>query len=244
MPKTVKNEKNLFSEEKLYKISNVLSGKFLTADEEGELFIASARKDDSQKWKFVPEKDAYILVSALSGKVADVVLAGTVNGARLHMWEKTGEDNQLWTAEKVSTGVYKLKSLKSGKCVDVVDISDEDGTPLQIWDDLNGDNQMWKIAAIPVSKKAAVKTQAKKSEPVKAEATKAEAKKSETVKAETPKAAAKIEEAVKAAAPKAMVKKEEPAKTAAPKAEVKKAEAPKAPAAKAAPKAPAKGKKK
>lgn len=232
MPKTVKNEKNLFSEEKLYKISNVLSGKFLTADEEGELFIASARKDDSQKWKFVPEKDAYILVSALSGKVADVVLAGTVNGARLHMWEKTSEDNQLWTAEKVSAGVYKLKSLKSGKCVDVVDISDEDGTPLQIWDDLNGDNQMWKIAAIPVSKKAAVKTQAKKSEPV---------------KAETPKAAAKKEDAVKAAAPKAAVKKDEPAKTAAPKTEVKKAEAPKAPAAKSAPKAakaPAKGKKK
>lgn len=218
MPKTVKTEKNLFNEEKLYKISNVLSGKFLTADEEGELFIASARKDDSQKWKFIKEKDAYILVSAMSGKVADVILAGTVNGARLHMWEKTGEDNQLWTAEKVSTGVYKLKSLKSGKCIDVVDISDEDGTPLQIWDDLNGDNQMWKIAAV----KAAAKTEPKKAEAPKAEAAKAEVKKTEQVKT---------------AAPKTAAKKEAPVKTTAPKTETKKPEPAKAPASKTAPKA-------
>lgn len=217
MPKTVKTEKNLFNEEKLYKISNVLSGKFLTADEEGELFIASARKDDSQKWKFIKEKDAYILVSAMSGKVADVILAGTVNGARLHMWEKTGEDNQLWTAEKVSTGVYKLKSLKSGKCIDVVDISDEDGTPLQIWDDLNGDNQMWKIAAVPVSKKAAAKTEPKKAEAPKAEAAKAEVKKTEQVKTAAPKAAAKKEAPVKTTAPKTETKKTEPAKTPASK---------------------------
>lgn len=218
MPKTVKTEKNLFSEEKLYKISNVLSGKFLTADGDGELFIASARKDDSQKWKIVKEKESYILVSALNGKVADVVLAGTVNGARLHMWEKTGEDNQLWTAEKVSAGVYKLKSLKSGKCIDVVDISDEDGTPLQIWDDLNGDNQMWKITAVPVSKKASAKAEVKK--------------------AQAPKAKAEKKEAAKAPAAKTATKKEAPAKAAAPKAETKKAENAKASAAKAASKAP------
>ena len=222
MPKTVKTEKDLFNEEKLYKISNVLSGKFLTAGEEGELFIASARKDDSQKWKFIKEKDAYILVSAMSGKVADVILAGTVNGARLHMWEKTGEDNQLWTAEKVSAGVYKLKSLKSGKCIDVVDISDEDGTPLQIWDDLSGDNQMWKISAVPVSRKTASKTEPKKAEAPKAEAVKAKSEKAEPVKA---------------AAPKAAAKKEAPVKTTAPKTETKKAEPAKATAAKAAPKA-------
>lgn len=213
MPKSVKSEKTLFNEEKLYKISNVLSGKFLTADEEGELFIASARKDDSQKWKIVKEKDSYILVSVLSGKVADVVLAGTVNGARIHMWEKTGEDNQLWNAEKVKAGIYKLKSAASGKCIDVVDISDEDGTPLQIWDDLNGDNQMWKIASVPVSRKAAVK---------------AEPKKPAAAKTEDPKAQTK-----KTAAPKAADKKEEPVK-AAPKAETKKAEAVKVPTAKTA----------
>lgn len=213
MPKSVKSEKTLFNEEKLYKISNVLSGKFLTADEEGELFIASARKDDSQKWKIVKEKDSYILVSVLSGKVADVVLAGTVNGARIHMWEKTSEDNQLWNAEKVKAGIYKLKSAASGKCIDVVDISDEDGTPLQIWDDLNGDNQMWKIAAVPVSRKAAVKTEPKKPAAAKTEAPKAQTKKT--------------------AATKAADKKEEPVK-AAPKAETKKAEAVKAPAAKTA----------
>lgn len=216
MPKSVKSEKTLFNEEKLYKISNVLSGKFLTADEEGELFIASARKDDSQKWKIVKEKDSYILVSVLSSKVADVVLAGTVNGARIHMWEKTGEDNQLWNAEKVKAGIYKLKSAASGKCIDVVDISDEDGTPLQIWDDLNGDNQMWKIAAVPVSRKAAVKAEPKKSAAAKNEAAKAQTKKT--------------------AAPKAADKKEEPVK-ATPKAETKKAEAVKAPAAKTASKA-------
>ncbi len=213
MPKSVKSEKTLFNEEKLYKISNVLSGKFLTADEEGELFIASARKDDSQKWKIVKEKDSYILVSVLSGKVADVVLAGTVNGARIHMWEKTGEDNQLWNAEKVKAGIYKLKSAASGKCIDVVDISDEDGTPLQIWDDLNGDNQMWKITAVPVSRKAAVKAEPKKPAAAKTEAPKAQTKKTAT--------------------PKASDKKEEPVK-AAPKAETKKAEAVKAPAAKTA----------
>lgn len=218
MPKSVKSEKPLFNEEKLYKISNVLSGKFLTADKEGELFIASARKDDSQKWKIVKERDSYILVSVLSGKVADVVLAGTVNGARIHMWEKTGEDNQLWNAEKVKAGIYKLKSAASGKCIDVVDISDEDGTPLQIWDDLNGDNQMWKIAAVPVSRKAAVKT---------------EAPKAQTKKAETS----------KKGAPKTADKKEEPVK-AAPKAETKKTEAVKAPAAKTASKTTAKTKKK
>ena len=159
---------------------------------------------DSQKWLAVEvETGWYKLQNKMSGKVLDVMSAGSDNGARLHAWDYVGKDNQLWAFEAVKGG-FKLRSKRSGRVLDIVDMSAENGARLQIWDDVDGENQVWVVTdetAAPAKKTAAKKPAAKKAAPAaKAAEKKAEAAKpAEKAVAPAVKAAEKKTEAVKAA---------------------------------------------
>ena len=136
---------------------------------------------DSQKWLAVEvETGWYKLQNKMSGKVLDVMSAGSDNGARLHAWDYVGKDNQLWAFEAVKGG-FKLRSKRSGRVLDIVDMSAENGARLQIWDDVDGENQVWVVTdetAAPAKKTAAKKPAAKKAAP----AAKAAEKKAEAAK--------------------------------------------------------------
>ena len=57
-------------------------------------------KEDSQIWLLVEVAEGlYKLENKLTGKVLDVINAGSQNGAWLHQWDYIGKDNQLWTLE-------------------------------------------------------------------------------------------------------------------------------------------------
>lgn len=250
--KTAKSTAAAIEANKSYTLVSAQSGKAIEARANNALEMHDLNGAAAQLWRFVAVDDCYKLLSR-TDEVIDVILAGTENGAQIHLWEDVGGENQLWMLEPVSGGAYKIKSKLSGKCLDVVGISGENGAKIQIWDDLDGENQKWLILDPDAPKPETAPAPEKKP---RAPRKKAEPK---SAKAAAPKAETKTEpKAAKAAAPRAKVKEEpKAAKAAGPKAEPKtaKAAAPKAePAAaikseaaaetqlapKAEPKAPAK----
>lgn len=95
----------------------------------------------------------YKLENKLTGKVLDVINAGSQNGAWLHQWDYIGKDNQLWTLEPAADGRWKVRSKLSGRVLDIVGMSQENGARLQIWDDVDGENQAWKFTEVKAAKK-------------------------------------------------------------------------------------------
>lgn len=165
-----------FDADKFYKIISKRTEKALTGINGEEIAIVASA--EGQEWKFEEVSDGWVkIVSKDSGKVLDIILGGTENGAQVHQWEYTGADNQLWRVESAGRFVYKIVSKASGKCLDVVGMTDEDGARVQIWEDVAGENQTWKIQAVkakssvakaPAEKKTvAKKPAAKKKAPAK-----------------------------------------------------------------------------
>lgn len=150
-----------FEADKFYKIISKRTEKALTGIGGEEVaMIASA---EGQEWKFEEVADGWLkIVSKDSGKVLDIILGGTENGAQIHQWDYTGADNQLWRVESAGRCVYKIVSKASGKCLDVVGMTDEDGARVQIWEDVAGENQTWKIQAVKAKPSAAKAPEAKK----------------------------------------------------------------------------------
>lgn len=77
----------------------------------------SARYDDVE----VPVGVECFLVSEMHGKCIDIKAYSRENGAPLHLWEKHGDDNQLWILEQSQKGDgwYTMKSKMHGKYLTV-----------------------------------------------------------------------------------------------------------------------------
>lgn len=151
--------KSVVSADKDYQIV-VKKSEFVIAAEDAEVVsLAASAESGAQQWNLVPVGDSYKIVCKENGKVLDIILAGTENGAQIHLWEFTGADNQLWDLVSAGSGYYKIKSKASGKCLDVAGMVAVEGARVQIWDDVNGDNQKWKLKALkaPAAKKPAAK---------------------------------------------------------------------------------------
>ncbi|WP_346836715.1 RICIN domain-containing protein [Microbulbifer sp. SAOS-129_SWC] len=81
---------------------------------------------------------AFLIKSALSGnKPIDVSDVSMDAGAKIHLWDERGGDNQKWTLEPVvyapavQDGIYNIVATHSGKCLDVPGSSTAAGTQLQ-----------------------------------------------------------------------------------------------------------------
>ena len=187
-----------------YTIAAKASGLLLEVVEGNEangtaVCLAPADGSTKQLWKIKQDKDLCQIFSKATGKCLDVIDGGTEDGAWIHQWENLSAPNQVWTAEAVSEGVYKLKN--SGKCLDVVGMSAVEGAHVQLWSDVDGENQQWVITAVE-KKPAAKKAETAEKKPAAKKATK-KAEKAESVietvvKAELPAAVAPASECAKA----------------------------------------------
>ena len=99
MKKTIKNNEN-------YVIVSVRSSKAMEAKNDTVMMMEQTGAD-SQVWTFVDNGDGcWKIVSKATGKVMDVMLAGTQNGAQIHQWDDLGAENQLWLAEQQADGFF------------------------------------------------------------------------------------------------------------------------------------------
>ena len=126
---------------KNYHIVAIADGKYLTAGEDNLITAEQPNEGKAQLWKLLDAGDnRYRILNTAAQKVVDIIDAGTMNGAWLHLWEQAEVTSQLWTIEEEGEQL-RLRSVSSGKYLDV---ALQDNTHLQIWEK-GGENQLWEL---------------------------------------------------------------------------------------------------
>ena len=126
---------------KNYHIVAIADGKYLTAGEDNLITAEQPNEGKAQLWKLLDAGDnRYRILNTAVQKAVDIIDAGTMNGAWLHLWEQAEVTSQLWTIEEEGENV-RLRSVSSGKYLDV---ALQDNTHLQIWEK-GGENQLWEL---------------------------------------------------------------------------------------------------
>jgi hypothetical protein len=95
---------------------------------------------DNQRWLL-----AAPMVAKHSGRVLDVTGASTANGAEIIQWDHHGQGNQIFRAEPVGGGYFRLVAVHSGKVLDVHSASTGNGAQIIQWDWHGGDNQLFRL---------------------------------------------------------------------------------------------------
>ena len=143
---------------KEYRIASV-SGKLLTAAEDGTVTVEEQDSWKAQRWKFIPTDGAYRICNLQHQKMLDIIAGGTVNGAWVHLWDEVEAASQLWTAE-IEGDRMRLRSVSSDKYLDV---ALQDNAHVQIWEKA-GENQLWTLEVVE-KEKSKGSTALKKKEP-------------------------------------------------------------------------------
>ena len=126
---------------KNYHIVAIADGKYLTAGEGNLITAEQPNEGKAQLWKLLDAGDnRYRILNTAAQKAVDIIDAGTMNGAWLHLWEQAEVTSQLWTIEEEGEHL-RLRSVSSGKYLDV---ALQDNTHLQIWEK-GGENQLWEL---------------------------------------------------------------------------------------------------
>ena len=126
---------------KNYHIVAIADGKYLTAGEDNLITAEQPNEGKAQLWKLLDAGDnRYRILNTAAQKAVDIIDAGTMNGAWLHLWEQAEVTSQLWTIEEEGEH-FRLRSVSSGKYLDV---ALQDNTHLQIWEK-GGENQLWEL---------------------------------------------------------------------------------------------------
>ncbi len=88
----------------------------------------------------------YIIENRSSGLVMDVAEGGNpANGTNILQWTNLGGENQQFTLNEVSPGVYSMICVKTNKAVDVAGISQDNFANIHQWEYVGGANQHWRI---------------------------------------------------------------------------------------------------
>ena len=143
---------------KEYRIASV-SGKLLTAAEDGTVTVEEQDSRKAQRWKFIPTDGAYRICNLQHQKMLDIIAGGTVNGACVHLWDEVEAASQLCTAE-IEGDRMRLRSVSSDKYLDV---TLQDNAHVQIWEKA-GENQLWTLEVVE-KEKSKGSTALKKKEP-------------------------------------------------------------------------------
>ena len=94
-----------------------------------------------------PEKGkTYYIKNVHSQKYLDVSGISRENGANVHQWAFTGENNQKWEIEDFE-GNARIRSVHSGKSLDIEGKSIVNGANVQQWASSGNENQKFRITA-------------------------------------------------------------------------------------------------
>ena len=86
---------------KNYHIVAIADGKYLTAGEDNLITAEQPNEGKAQLWKLLDAGDnRYRILNTAAQKAVDIIDAGTMNGAWLHLWEQAEVTSQLWTSRK------------------------------------------------------------------------------------------------------------------------------------------------
>lgn len=120
------------------------------AENGADIRLGKYNHDPKQEWAFDRVGDSvYRIRNRASGKLMDLMMAGTANGTWLHLWEDVSGTSQMWTVEPNHEGEVRLRSQwAGGRCVDTVGMGCPVGAILQVWQETVGGDQLWKIQEV------------------------------------------------------------------------------------------------
>lgn len=112
---------------------------------QGEGFLS---KNDRMLASYDLEDGTYIITVIGTGQVFDIPGASTAAGTELIQYPYTGNPNQRFKVEKISTGIYKITNVNSGLVLDVAVASTVSGTSIIQYPSLGQPNQQFRISSV------------------------------------------------------------------------------------------------
>lgn len=133
-----------------YTVETLVSGKVLTADEDGNVCVRSFDNSDAQLWTAQIDKGGVNFVNVATGKVLDAVGGSTSNGTNIRMYDSNGTAAQsfkLSACSLVDSGTYTIAaSSNRSKVLDVASGSRSNGANVQLWSSNGSGAQKWNVS--------------------------------------------------------------------------------------------------
>lgn len=134
-----------------YTIESLVSGKVLTADENGNVCVRSLTNDDSQLWTAQIDNGCAVFASVATGKVLDAAGGSTSNGTNIGTYASNGTAAQafkLTACSLVDSGTYIIAAASNrSKVLDVSSGSRSNGANVQLWSSNGSGAQKWNVSA-------------------------------------------------------------------------------------------------
>ena len=86
----------------LHNTKKVLGAADPSAENGCPVLLQDADNSVSQQWELISSETGCKLAHKASGRLLDVMQAGTENGSRLQLWDDVNGENQLWDLVPVS----------------------------------------------------------------------------------------------------------------------------------------------
>ncbi|MBR5621376.1 RICIN domain-containing protein [Candidatus Saccharibacteria bacterium] len=120
-----------------------------TVNTEGaKTYINEYTNSATERWAFndlaaaVLENGDYVLETT-GGKAMDIQYGSRSNGTRMHTYNITFGDNQMFNIARGVDGLYTIKNIASGRVLDVADASYSNGAAVQLFDANGTCAQKW-----------------------------------------------------------------------------------------------------
>lgn len=133
-----------------YTVMVRLSGKFITAADDGNVMQWESRGDGSQSWRIVDAGGGY--VAFLSGadhtKAITVESGDSTDGSNFSLSAYTGAASQMFRLNRTDDAYYITAKCSGNAAMDVYDISYENGANIDQWDYWGGEGQKFYIRPV------------------------------------------------------------------------------------------------
>ena len=133
-----------------YTVESLVSGKVLTADEDGNVCVRSFDNADAQLWTAQIDKGGINFVNVATGKVLDAAGGSTSNGTNIRTYDFNGtlaQSFKLSTCSLVDSGTYVIAAASNrSKVLDVASGSRSNGANVQLWSSNDSGAQKWNVS--------------------------------------------------------------------------------------------------
>lgn len=133
-----------------YTVESLVSGKVLTADEDGNVCVRSFDNADAQLWTAQIDKGGVNFVNVATGKVLDAVGGSTSNGTNIRTYDSNGtlaQSFKLSACSLVDSGTYVIAAASNrSKVLDVASGSRSNGANVQLWSSNDYGAQKWNVS--------------------------------------------------------------------------------------------------
>lgn len=133
-----------------YTVESLVSGKVLTADEDGNVCVRSFDNGDAQLWTAQIDKGGVNFVNVATGKVLDAAGGSTRNGTNIRMYDSNGtlaQSFKLSACSLIDSGTYVISTASNrSKVLDVASGSRSNGANVQLWSSNDSGAQKWNVS--------------------------------------------------------------------------------------------------